>query len=74
MKEPEHKHHDIPRLLFVEDVERLTGLNNLTLWRMEKEGLFPMRRKMGKRRVCWLESDIAAWVDSLPRADELGAG
>lgn len=35
-----------------------------TLWTLEKEGKFPLRRVHGGR-VYWLESEIDAWIMGL---------
>jgi prophage regulatory protein len=36
----------------------LTGLSKATIWRMERDGRFPRRQKVGKRAVCWRESEV----------------
>lgn len=43
------------------EVEKLVGLSGPTLYRLEKEGKFPARRKVGKRAVAWLQSEIINW-------------
>lgn len=45
-------------------VRKISGLSTSTIWRLEREGLFPKRRKIGKRAVGWLLSDVNAWVAS----------
>jgi len=50
-----------------------TGLSRMTLWRLEKAGHFPARRRLGPNSVAWLESDVTAWIESRPRASLPGS-
>jgi prophage regulatory protein len=45
------------------------SLSTVTLWRMEKRGELPPRRKISKRIVGWLESDIEEWLKERPFSD-----
>lgn len=38
-----------------------TGVSWITLWRWEKQGRFPRRRKIGLRTVAWVEAEIDEW-------------
>lgn len=40
------------------------GLSLVTIWRMEKAGLFPKRRKISAGAVGWIESEVDAWAES----------
>lgn len=40
-------------------------MSRSTLWALEKEGKFPLRRVHGGR-VYWMESEIDAWLSNLP--------
>ena len=53
------------RLLNKWAVERETSLDITTIYRRMKAGTFPQPVRVGKRRVAWRESDIAAWQASL---------
>ncbi len=33
-----------------------------TVWRWERDGLFPKRIKLGPHAVGWLESEVDAWI------------
>ena len=44
-----------------------TGLSRTTIWRLERAGLFPLRRRIGRQAVGWLASDINDWLASRPR-------
>ena len=51
------------RFIRLDTVIMLTKLSRATLWRMEREGRFPKRVKIGLRAVAWRESDIREWLD-----------
>lgn len=45
------------------DVRRKTGdLGRTTIWRLEKAGLFPQRRRISAGAVGWLKSEIDTWI------------
>jgi predicted DNA-binding transcriptional regulator AlpA len=48
-------------------VIRLTGLSRTTLWRLERQGDFPERVRLGLNSVGWREEEIARWIDTRPR-------
>ena len=48
-------------------VIRLTGLSRTTLWRLERQGDFPERVRLGLNSVGWREEEIARWIDARPR-------
>jgi prophage regulatory protein len=54
------------QLLRTKQVTTMTGLSRMTIYRMERDGLFPARRKLGKNSVAWLEEDIREWIRSRP--------
>lgn len=43
-------------------------LSDVTIWRMEKTGLFPKRRQLSPGRVAWLASEVDAWMESRKEA------
>ncbi|MGH9348662.1 MAG: helix-turn-helix transcriptional regulator [Vicinamibacterales bacterium] len=53
------------RLLNKWAVEKQTSLDITTIYRKMKAGTFPQPVRVGKRRVAWRESDIAAWQAGL---------
>jgi len=53
------------RLLNKWAVEQQTSLDITTIYRKMKAGTFPQPVRIGKRRVAWRESDIAAWQANL---------
>lgn len=54
------------RLLRIHEVISVTGLSRMTIYRLEKDGAFPSRRRLGKNSVAWLDDDISAWVAGRP--------
>jgi len=57
------------RLISEDECCQLTGLARTTRWEMEKKGEFPMRRKIGARRVVWLWSELHKWMQALPQTE-----
>ena len=54
-------------ILRTADVIRRTGLSRTTLWRLERQGDFPERVRLGLNSVGWREEEIARWIDTRPR-------
>lgn len=54
------------RLLRIQEVISVTGISRMTIYRLEKEGAFPSRRRLGKNSVAWLDDDILDWVTGRP--------
>ena len=48
----------------------ITGLSEVTLWRLEKAGKFPRRRQLSKNSVGYLLSEVVAWMETRPTAGE----
>ena len=51
------------------DVQLVTGLSRVTIWRLEKQALFPARVQLSPSRVGWHGHEIKAWIDSRPRVE-----
>jgi predicted DNA-binding transcriptional regulator AlpA len=51
------------RLLRLAKVIGMTGLSRTTIWRLERTGEFPRRRKIN-RSVAWLESEVKHWIET----------
>jgi prophage regulatory protein len=49
------------------EVEARTKLDRVTIWRRERAGTFPKRVQIGRQSIGWIESEIDAWIASLPR-------
>ena len=44
------------------EVQRTTGLSRTTIWRLERTGKFPKRRRISSNSIAWLESEIVTWM------------
>ena len=60
------------KLLRIADVQARVGLSRSAIYRQEKAGLFPSRRKIGRSRVVWFEKEIEAWIEALPKGGARG--
>lgn len=54
------------RLLRFGEVQKLVGLSRVSVWRMERLGKFPKRRKLGLNSVAWISSEIDEWILNRP--------
>ena len=54
------------QLLRTKQVTAITGLSRMTIYRLERAGMFPSRRKLATHSVAWLEEDIKEWIRSRP--------
>ena len=54
-------------ILRTAEVIRLIRLSRTTLWRLERNGTFPTRIRLGANSVGWLEEEVLAWIDDRPR-------
>lgn len=58
-------HPNSVSILRIADVTALTGLSRVTVWRLERQGHFPARRKLtAGRAVGWMRSEIEAWIST----------
>lgn len=55
---------DPDRILRSNEVVSLTGLSRTTLWRLERTGDFPQRRRLSSFAVGWVLSEVLEWLDS----------
>jgi prophage regulatory protein len=55
----------VSKLIRIEDVQaKIGGICRTTIWKLEKNGLFPKRRMITPKNVVWDESEIDAWIQS----------
>ena len=62
----------VERILREAECRERSGLPQSTRWRLEKLGLFPKRRRLGRGCVGWLETEIAEWLRGLEHVDGSG--
>ncbi len=53
------------RIIRLPELRRITGLSTSTLQRLEITGVLPKSRRVAKKAVGWLESEILDWVKKL---------
>ena len=50
------------RLIGITELCRLTSLSRTTIWRLERAGNFPRRRKISPNRVGWNFREAQSWI------------
>jgi prophage regulatory protein len=63
----------LPRYLPWDEVIELTGMSRSTLKRAIRDEEFPAPRKLTRGRVGFRQDEIAAWVETRPRANGAAA-
>ena len=58
------------KFLRLPEVVETTGKSPTSIWRAEKEGKFPRRRRIGPNAVGWRSDEIQAWIEGRPLADD----
>ena len=53
-------------LITEKTVCEITGLSRTTIWRLQREGSFPIRRAISPGKVAWLKSEVEQWIESRP--------
>ena len=61
------------RILKQPETSRVTGLSRSSIYRLEALGQFPLRVKLSEAASGWRSDEIAAWIDSRPRAAQRAA-
>ena len=46
------------------------SLSPTTIWRLEKAGKFPKRRKISANRVAWVLSEVEDWISEITNNGE----
>ncbi len=54
------------KILRAPEVVARVGLSRVSIWRREKAGEFPARRRLGPNAVGWVEAEITAWIEARP--------
>ena len=50
------------RLYDESECKHLTKYSRAQRWRMEREGRFPKRVKLGDRRIAWVADEVDEWA------------
>ena len=54
-------------VLRIHELLQTTGLSRTTVWRLEQQGRFPLRIRLGQKSVGWREDEVLEWIASRPR-------
>lgn len=57
------------KILRFPEVRVLTGLSRASIWRYERAGNFPKRRRIGAHLVGWISHEVNEWIESRPAVD-----
>lgn len=60
----EQKTENRQRIIRKPELLNMVGLSDPTIWRMERDGSFPKRLRLGGNSCGWLESEVLHWVQS----------
>jgi prophage regulatory protein len=63
----QHRVHQ-ERLIGEPECRAISGLSRAQRWRLERDGKFPRRLRLGPRTVRWRLSEILAWIAALSTA------
>ena len=51
------------RIILSSERRQLIPYSDMHIWRMEKDGRFPCRIKLGPNRVGWSPQEVREWID-----------
>ena len=66
----------VRKLLVENQLSNIVPYSRSHIWRLEQEGSFPKRIKIGQNRVAWLASEIDEWIEAkiLARTSNIAKG
>lgn len=53
-------------VLSKKQVLAMVGLSFPTVWKMMREGTFPLSRRLSSSKIGWLRSEVVEWLRSRP--------
>ena len=53
---------ELPRIITKRELRQIVPYTPQHILRLEKQGKFPKRIRLGERRVGWLLSDVERWI------------
>lgn len=54
---------EIPRLISIKDVCKLTSLSRTSIDKLRKSGNFPKDVKLGPKRIAFVRTEVLEWVE-----------
>lgn len=55
---------DVPVLISVNEAADLTSLSRTAIFKLRSQGKFPKAVHLGEKRVAFVRSEVAAWVEA----------
>lgn len=55
---------DTDRIISAGERRRLVPYSDMHIWRLEREGRFPRRIRLGANRVGWSLQEVHDWIES----------
>jgi len=56
------KEQNSQRVIRKPELLNMLGLSDPTIWRMERDGNFPRRIRLGGNSVGWFETEVREWL------------
>lgn len=53
-------------MLNLKDLKVMLDMSEMTIYRLEKKGDFPARRKLTGKKVGWVAREVRDWITSRP--------
>ena len=65
---------ELPRIITKRELRQVVPYSPQHILRLEKQGKFPKRIRLGERRVGWLLSDVESWITSRMAPSDASTG
>ncbi|WP_281926773.1 helix-turn-helix transcriptional regulator [Roseibium album] len=60
---------ELVKIVGLPELLDLVPLSRTQIWRLEKQGAFPTRIRIGQRRIGWRADELQDWLEQRTRAD-----
>ncbi|MDA9914828.1 AlpA family transcriptional regulator [Alphaproteobacteria bacterium] len=54
-----------PTLMLSDEIDVMIPYSRAHLYRLEDQGLFPKRRRIGPNRIAWVRSEVDQWLNNI---------
>lgn len=54
---------EVPALISVNEAAQLTSLSRTAIFKLRSQGKFPKAVPLGEKRVAFVRSEVAAWIE-----------
>jgi prophage regulatory protein len=61
-------HEPLDRLIGWPEIQRVIGLSRPQIWRLRRDGNFPLALRLSENRVAWRASEVQRWIETRERA------